>query len=743
MRKKVSEILKQIKMWQRFHAVTFMEFCAKWGHGSSMRIFKYNSSSIVYRLTRMILGIILLQTFLFATILIQGGVLKQAESNAYQLFHEKAASRKDYIQREMKNNWTNFDPYVTNIAKMLNGMPKSFDTNSFFNSAVAELIPMLRTTQATGAYIILNDESGPSISLPAIYLRDYDPIMNTYSNDDIYMVYGPSHLAKSLKIPLDQVWRYNFKVTAANSAFIKKPYDKASMTSKATLLGYWSKPFKLQPEDVSIITYSIPLFDSAGTLRGTIGIEITLSYLEKFFPATELQPRDSLGYLIAYSEDGGKRLSPIIMGGALQKRLIDETQQLSLKAVDEDRNIYLINNHKGKERLFASVEKVGLYQYNTPFEEEQWYLVGIMREDYLLSYFDRIKQILWISLFIALLLGAVSGSFISIRMSKPVVKLAQQVNDSNQLKTFKLEPTGFYELDELRRAIEHANKRTLESASRLAKIVELFGLPIGAYEISRDTNTVFVTNNFYEILGWNMEGVLIAPDAKAFEERLKATLSSPEADEADVYKIEGKGSRWIRFKQTAQENATIGVVMDITDEILEKRQIKRERDHDPLTMLLNRKGFQWYYEAWAKSNPYGSKAALIMFDLDNLKSINDTYGHKWGDQYIITAVDHLNQIAPVSNVLLGRRSGDEFVVLLHGFESRDEIRNCLEHFYKKLQEEQILFPDGKLIPVMISAGVMWIEGEAFSYDERLHFADEALYEAKRNRKGFYIENNQV
>ncbi len=37
----------------------------------------------------------------------------------------------------------------------------------------------------------------------------------------------------------------------------------------------------------------------------------------------------------------------------------------------------------------------------------------------------------------------------------------------------------------------------------------------------------------------------------------------------------------------------------------------------------------------------------------------------------------------------------------------------------------------------------WIEGEAFSYDEMLNFADEALYEAKRNRKGFYIENNQV
>lgn len=708
-----------------------------------MSKFKYNSSSIVYRLTGMILGIILLQTILFGTILIQGGVIEEAKNSAYRLFHEKTASRKDYIQREMKNNWTNFDPYVTNISKLLNGKPRSFDTNSFFNAAVSELIPMLRTSQATGVYIILDDESNNSKGLPAVYLRDYDPIMNSYSNDDIYMVYGPSDLAKSLKIPLDQIWRYNFEVTEANRDFIKKPYDKASMTSKATLLGYWSRPFKLQPEDVSIITYSIPLFDSAGILRGTVGIEITLSYLEKYFPAAELQPRDSLGYLIAYSEDGEKQLSPIIMGGALQKRMIDETQPLNLKAVDADKNIYLINNHKGKERLFASVEKVGLYQYNTPFEKEQWYLVGIMREDYLLSYAAHIKQILWMSLCIALLLGAVSASFISIQMSKPIVKLAHQVNDSNQLKTFKLNPTGFFELDELCLAIELANKRTLESASRLAKIVELFGLPIGAYEISNDTNTVFVTHNFYDIIGWNMEGIQTAPDAKAFEERLKDSLLSPAADETDVYEIGSEVSRWIRFKKTEQENTTIGVVLDVTDEILEKRQIMRERDHDPLTMLLNRKGFQRSYEAWTKNRPYEKKAALIMFDLDNLKSINDTYGHKWGDQYIITAVERLNHIAPAPNVLLGRRSGDEFVVLLHGFESKDDIRNCLDNFYKKLQAEQILFPDGKFIPVMISAGVMWIEGEAFIYDELLHFADEALYEAKRNRKGFYLENNQV
>lgn len=706
--------------------------------------FKLQPSSIVYKLTRFTLGIIVLQTFLFGAILIKGGVIEDAKSNAYQLFQEKTSSRRDYVLREMKNKWTNIGPYVKNISKLLNSQQQEFDKNVFFESAISELITMLRATQVTGAYIILEGVSCDTENQPAMYLRDYDPIMNSYGSDDIYMVYGPSNLAKSLKIPLDSSWRCFFEETEENNEFIHKPYDeaKASLTDKATLLGYWSKPFKLQPDDIPIVTYSMPLFDSSGALRGVVGIEITLSYLEKYFPAAELQPQDSLGYLIAYSDDNGENMTPIIMGGSLQRRMIDENQPLSLKAVDSNKGIYTIENHKGKEKLFASVEKIGMYQNNTPFEDEMWYLMGIMREDYLLSYANRIQQVLWLTLFVALLFGGGCAILISVQMSKPIVKLAHEVNDSSKLITFKMNPTGLVELDELSHAIELANKRTHESASRLTKIVELFELPIGAYEINHEAKTVFVTQNFSSIIGWetaNMDKI----NAEEFNTMLQETLSSPFTKENNVYEIGSEGKKWIRFKQTEQENATIGVVLDVTDDILEKKQLMRERDHDPLTMLLNRKGFQWSYEAWLKGCRHEKKAALVMFDLDNLKSINDTYGHKWGDQYILTAVEHMKMIALESNTILGRRSGDEFVMLLHGFESKDDIRNCMEGFYNGLELERMELPDGNSIHVMMSAGLMWIEGENFTYDELLNFADEALYEAKRSRKGFYVENNQV
>ena len=67
---------------------------------------------------------------------------------------------------------------------------------------------------------------------------------------------------------------------------------------------------------------------------------------------------------------------------------------------------------------------------------------------------------------------------------------------------------------------------------------------------------------------------------------------------------------------------------------LERRRIEHERDYDILTGLYNRQAFQRVCESlFAKPETLGH-AALLMTDLDNLKTINDTYGHDWGDQYL-------------------------------------------------------------------------------------------------------------
>ncbi len=691
--------------------------------------------SIVKKITRLILAIIILQTLLFSGILITGGVIEQAGKNAYQSFHDKVNNRKDYLQSEMKNKWTNFDPYLADISRLLS--KSGSDTKTFFQEVTRQLVPILRSSQATGIFIILVPEKGPRQDLPALYLRDYDPVMNSYSNDDIYMVCGSSSLAESIMVPMDQTWQYRFRMTETNCQFIKKPYETATVASTAQLLGYWSRPFRLNENDVSIITYSIPLFDDSGKLRGVIGTEITLNHLSKFLPAQELQAKDSLGYLIASNDSPGGGIIPIIMGGALQKRLIKTDQPLQLAPVDEEKHIYRINNSNGKEKLYASVERMGLYKFNTPFENEQWHLVGIMRKNYLMSYADRISQILLISLLLSIIIGTAGGALVSYQMTKPIVILAGQIREIDLRHELHFMSTGLQELDELSHSVEIANHRMLESASRLTKIIEMLGLPIGAFEANPATGNVMVTDHFWSIININKNETEIYRDQNAFMAMMNNLFSKPDSSENDVYQIGENPVRWIRFRKSVNENTTVGVIMDVTAEIQEKKQIRNERDHDPLTLLLNRKGFQWEFERWVESHS-DTIAALIMFDLDNLKHVNDSFGHKWGDKYIVAAVEKLKEIAPDKYRLLGRRSGDEFVLLLHGFNDKEDIRRCMKNFYES--DTIIDFPGGKSMIVSISAGLMWIESGKFSYDELLHFADEALYVAKAEQKGSYIEN---
>ncbi|GAU76598.1 diguanylate cyclase domain-containing protein [Fusibacter sp. 3D3] len=698
---------------------------------------RWHKKSIVSRLTFFVVLIIVIQTVLLVGSLIVGGVLNQAEHNAYQAFYEKVNNRKDFVQREMKNRWTNLEPYLSPISKILS--KEGISTDVIFDEVVDELIAMLRTTQVSGVYMILEPADRALDKYPSLYLRDYDPITNLQSDDDLYMICGPSDLAKRLKIPLDQTWQYNLKLTEGNGDFYFKPYLNAPLTTKASYLGYWSKPFKLSEDDLTVLTYSMPLFDVNGALKGVIGVEITLNYLTQFFPASELQPRDSLGYMIAYRDSPDGLLRPVFMEGALQKRLISGLEPLDLSIVDQDRNIFKLKTHKGSENIYASVEKIGLYQFNTPFEDEQWYLIGLMREDYLLNYVNRIKQILWMSLWTSIIVGIFGGILISYQVSRPIINLAKQVRESDKSKIMYLEPTGLLELDELSSTMEFTNKLMLASASRLSRISEMFDVPIGAFEINLNTGRVFVTDYFYSILKFEAHETERLETKESFIKLINAILEHPEPDENDVYRLMLEPVRWVKIKMIEDAELMYGVVMDVTDEIREKNLIKLDRDMDPLTKLLNRKGFQWQFEIWVQTDHSG-EAALLMFDLDNLKMINDSYGHKWGDQYIIHAVERLQAITDDDHKLLGRRSGDEFVMLLYDFESKDAIRRCVTAFYEKIEQQFIEFPDGMRKTVAISAGIMWMDCPELGYDELLHYADEALYESKRQNKGRYTES---
>lgn len=695
---------------------------------------KLDRQSIVFRLTTLIIAIIIAQAALLSLFLIIGGVLSQAEQNAFIAFSEKVNNRKDYLQREMTYNWTNISPYAKEIALQYN---TNKNPDQFFADINGSLISMLKSTHTTGAFVVLNDTSEEK---PALYLRDYDPFLNDYDNGDLYLVYGPASLANKLNIPLDQMWKSQIDLTTIAADFYEKPTSKASLSRDASLLGYWSLPFQLTPEDGSIITYSMPLFDGNNQMIGIIGVELSAQYLSKFLPATDLQTKDSYGYLLGYRESESAQLKTVLLTKAVQERITKAGDTLAYSDVDPNHSIYFLESESAKSKIYLSIENLSLYRTNTPFEANQWYLIGMMNENNLLNYVYKLRDILIISFIASIIIGALFAYFFIYRFTKPITDVAKKVRASTTVKAIKLEHTKLSEVDELLDAIQVTSDMLLETSGRMSRIVEMVGLPLGVFEYRSSSNNVFMTDQIPLLLSLDeTETAAITSDKNMFMALIEKRLNAPTEGEEDVYYIDQSPEKWLRIKQTQGDHSTIGVIIDMTDEMLEKRKLRVDRDTDPLTGIFNRKAMQIRMESVLMNRNLQLFSALLMFDLDNLKTINDTYGHKWGDTYIKQAVSQLIAICP-DHQISGRRSGDEFTVLLYDFQSKDNLRLYLDIFFENLNLCTLEFPDGLKRPVTISAGLIWIDdANDLTFDDYLQQADELLYEAKRNHKGSYCE----
>ena len=164
---------------------------------------------------------------------------------------------------------------------------------------------------------------------------------------------------------------------------------------------------------------------------------------------------------------------------------------------------------------------------------------------------------------------------------------------------------------------------------------------------------------------------------------------------------------------------------------------------DPLTNLLNKKASKDYaLEALAKAEKEGTNVTFLMIDLDNFKTINDTYGHMFGDETLVSVARVMNE-AVGSRGVVGRIGGDEFFIVLTDFEDGDEsIRPVIREIRSNVE---LCFKD-KLddIRVTCSVGTATFPIDAKNYDDLFKLADHCLYVAKsKGRDRFIIYNKEI
>jgi len=190
-------------------------------------------------------------------------------------------------------------------------------------------------------------------------------------------------------------------------------------------------------------------------------------------------------------------------------------------------------------------------------------------------------------------------------------------------------------------------------------------------------------------------------------------------------------------RQTAERSAVeIGALRDQVDAAnAQIARLQRELDEaselmrfDPLTGVLNRKGLDEALEREiARARRLGSTTCIGLLDLDNFKQLNDTFGHRAGDN----ALRHLAEVARGAlrqEDVIGRLGGEEFLVVLPDTDEQTAVAVMTR--LQRALTTHIFVADNSRILITFSAGVAAIGPDGNAYDA-IDRADKAMYAAKR------------
>ncbi|ADI30726.1 diguanylate cyclase domain-containing protein [Methylotenera versatilis] len=169
--------------------------------------------------------------------------------------------------------------------------------------------------------------------------------------------------------------------------------------------------------------------------------------------------------------------------------------------------------------------------------------------------------------------------------------------------------------------------------------------------------------------------------------------------------------------------------------------LSHQATHDPLTNLLNRRGFEnrlqnIHDNAIIEKQKY----AIFYMDLDNFKTVNDQYSHAIGDQLLIT-VSQLFQNCLREHDALARLGGDEFTLIVQKFKDKDELETLANRLINALKNP--IPVENAMLSVGVSIGVAVHRSDAFTPKKLMMAADKAMYHAKNSGKNKVVFLNKA
>ena len=157
-------------------------------------------------------------------------------------------------------------------------------------------------------------------------------------------------------------------------------------------------------------------------------------------------------------------------------------------------------------------------------------------------------------------------------------------------------------------------------------------------------------------------------------------------------------------------------------------EMKHLAYHDTLTGMANRASLNlWLEQELAKARQGQAGGGLFFIDLDELKIVNDTFGHSLGDDIILTAGNNIRRVIG-PDAFCARIGGDEFIVVLPGITDRETIAGQARQLIQALSMDYVIASEQ--IPMSASMGIVCYPADGTTVDEIMKNADRAMYAAK-------------
>lgn len=325
-----------------------------------------------------------------------------------------------------------------------------------------------------------------------------------------------------------------------------------------------------------------------------------------------------------------------------------------------------------------------------------------------------------------------------------LVGLRRRIDDLETLKTeLKLE----------KEALQQANEEHQETIRYLASMIE--NSPDAIISTNKEGNIVFFNNGAEVMLGYRQEEILDRCVTVLYESEERAkevmrimrecggTVSAFETllrtKDGSLFPVLISAS--ILYDNEGHEAGTVGFNKDLRERKELEQKLEALATTDFLTKLYNRAHFNAKLEEeFHRAERYQTPLSLMLLDIDNFKSVNDTYSHQGGDAYLEALAGLV--VSSIREVdIAARYGGEELTIILPNTDTEDAMV-LAERLRSMVEGFEVPF-GGRTIHRTISIGVSThTAGRMKTLDEFLAAADTALYAAKRggrNRVALYSE----